>query len=269
MKKNILIILFVAMLTSCVSPKSRFPEMDAGEIAIETKRQQDFVNSERKKILLQSREHEIKFKKRIADTSVKIIKGGMELCKKLGKEKEGCVYSFEYSPDRVVNAYADGKKIVITKGMLRFAKTENELALVMGHEYAHNLMGHIKAAENNMAIGRFLGVLADTLAASQGMRTGSTFGNIGAKAGKRSYSREFEKEADYIGLYITAFAGFDIKDAPQFWRRMSLIDDKAIYSATTHPSNPARSIGLQKTVDEIQRKKENGARILPEFKDEM
>ena len=40
-------------------------------------------------------------------------------------------------------AFADGTKVFLTRGMMRFAQSDEELALVVAHETAHNIMGHI------------------------------------------------------------------------------------------------------------------------------
>lgn len=112
-----------------------------------------------------------------------------------------------------LNAFADGKSIGIFRGMLRFAN-DNELALVIGHELAHNFMGHIEASQRN----NLLGSIAEIIAASKGVPTQGTLGAAIALA----YSPAFEAEADYVGLYVLARAGFDIKDAPKFWRRWPL-----------------------------------------------
>jgi predicted Zn-dependent protease len=46
------------------------------------------------------------------------------------------------SESDAVNAFADGEKVVITKGMMRFVENDRELSLVIAHEMAHNAMGH-------------------------------------------------------------------------------------------------------------------------------
>ncbi|MEK7244722.1 MAG: M48 family metallopeptidase, partial [Pseudomonadota bacterium] len=54
-----------------------------------------------------------------------------------------CDYGYGIDPKEIVNAFADGKSIYIARGMMQFAETDEELATVVGHELAHNLMGHI------------------------------------------------------------------------------------------------------------------------------
>jgi Zn-dependent protease with chaperone function len=160
-----------------------------------------------------------------------------------------CAYPISISTDDSLNAWADGKQIVLTKGMMRFAENDDELALVIGHELAHNNMGHISAKTKNWWMGTIFDVL---IAGTTGIDTGNAFG----KAAASSYSQEFESEADYVGLYFAARAGYNIEDAPNFWRRMAVEHPASIKNSygATHPATPNRYIALGETTKEINRK---------------
>ena len=56
-----------------------------------------------------------------------------------------CDYRAILAAQENVNAYADGENVYVTRGMMRFAETDDELALVIAHEIAHNAMNHIDA----------------------------------------------------------------------------------------------------------------------------
>jgi len=156
-----------------------------------------------------------------------------------------------------INAFADGKQIMITKGMMRFIETDDELALVVGHELAHNTMKHIPKKMRNY----WLGAIFDILAAGYGVDTQGMFGKMSSNA----YSEEFEAEADYAGLYFVARAGFDISEAPTFWRRMSAEHPSSTqdFYGATHPSNPERFIALENTAQEIIEKQESNQPLEP------
>jgi Peptidase family M48/PDZ domain len=159
-----------------------------------------------------------------------------------------------------LNAYADGKAIAIFRGMLRFAN-DNELAIVIGHELAHNFMGHIEAGQRN----NVLGTIAEIIAASRGIPTQGALGSAIALA----YSPAFESEADYVGLYVLARAGIEIKDAPKFWRRMAAANPGGISQRgmiASHPATSARFVALEKTVQEIEAKRAAGQALAPELK---
>ena len=262
---NIITYLSIFFLSACALPKSNYPKVDAGELKEEIKIQQEYVAND----MIRKRENKMRRKienqKKLLEVSSRILEAGSALCNDLTDGEYGCFYEFELSQSKRLNAYADGKKIYITTAMINFLKDDSELALVLGHEYAHNLMGHIKSKKVNAAVGYFLGTVADAFAATQGF-AGNAMGKLGADLGGLSYSKDFEKEADYIGLYIASLAGYDVSEAPKLWRRMSLKDDEAIYVGKTHPTNPERYIALGKTISEIKRKKRQGVMLVPDLR---
>lgn len=173
---------------------------------------------------------------------------------------KSCPYSVRLSPDNIINAFADGENVMVTKGMMRFAKDDIELSLVVGHELAHNAMKHISAKKTNYVIGSIF----DVVAAAYGVNTQGLFGNAAAQA----YSQDFEAEADYVGLYMIAIAGLDIENAPQFWRRMAADHPANIATnhAASHPATPHRFLALEDTVKEIKGKTAAGLPLEPEMK---
>ena len=172
-----------------------------------------------------------------------------------------CDYPVTVVMENSLNAYADGMAVYVTKGMMRFAEKDDELALIVGHELAHNTMKHIGAKQQNF----WLGSIFDVLAAAYGLDTQGTFGKIGANA----YSQEFETEADYVGLYYVAKAGYDISEAPTFWRRMAVEHPGSIKGSysSTHPSTPERFVNLENTADEIIMKQKNNQDLTPNMKE--
>ena len=180
-----------------------------------------------------------------------------------------CDYALKIHPGQEVNAFADGKNVVVHRGALRYFTDDDHLALVLSHELAHNAMRHIDAMQQNVAVGGIFGMLADALAASQGVSTGGNFTKLGANFGAMQYGQDFEREADYIGLYIMASAGYDIADAPNVWRRLATLNPQGITIAKSHPTTAERFVALEQTVKEIQFKKSKGIPLHPEMKPEM
>lgn len=146
---------------------------------------------------------------------------------------ETCDYPVEVTPEDNVNAYANGRAISITRGMLWFAN-DKELAFVLSHELAHHIMNHV----------------------------GSLLGATGQLA-------ELEAEADYVGLYIMARTGYGIGDAPEFWRRMAVSFPNSIASATNHPTTPYRFVALKRTVEEINAKVAAGEPLVPNLRNQV
>jgi membrane-associated protease RseP (regulator of RpoE activity) len=194
-----------------------------------------------------------------------VKRGGVE--KKISvSPTQSCAFNVQLSPDDVKNAYADGKNIVIFKGMMDFFKTDEEIALVVSHELAHNSMSHTDAKKRNALLGGFFGALVDIAAAAGGVNTNGEFTKMTMNAGAGAYSVEFEQEADYVGLYFMATAGFKIDDAPLFWRRMATNNSQAISMKSSHPTTPDRFVAIESTVKEINQKIANQQPLKPEMK---
>jgi hypothetical protein len=161
-----------------------------------------------------------------------------------------------------INAFADGKAIHVTSGMMRFAETDAELATVVGHELAHNAMGHVTAQRINAIPGLAL----DILAALVGVNTQGAFSSMTARA----FSKEFESEADYVGLYAMALSGATLDTSvADFWRRMGMAHPGAIKNVfnASHPATPERYLHLEQTVAEIEDKRSRGAPLMPDLKE--
>lgn len=192
-------------------------------------------------------------------TSITVVRGDDQKQYEFSAN-EICDYPVLIGEGGEVNAFADGKKIVITKGMMRFAQNDQELALVVAHELAHNVMDHIDAKVQNYLLGSVLDILAAVLGAD----TQGTFGEIASQA----YSKEFEEEADYVGLYLMSRAGLEIDNAPTFWRKMAAEHPASIQKnhASSHPATPERFVSLEKAIEEIQQKINADLPLEPQYK---
>jgi len=178
-----------------------------------------------------------------------------------------CNYPVLLGESNDLNAYADGENIIVNKGMERFAREDGELGLVISHELAHNAMGHISAKKTNILLGGAVGLLVDVglAVATAGAYSDSGFTRIGMNVGAGSYSVEFEQEADYVGMYILKRAGYDIAEAPEFWRRMAIEHPESIELRKSHPTTPERFVALETAIIEIDTKASAGKPLLPEM----
>ena len=169
-----------------------------------------------------------------------------------------CDYPVTLVRDDSVNAFADGNGIHMSTGMLRFAETDAELALVIGHELAHNTRGHIQAKQGNALLGALLGV-------GLSVAIGVNVAELGAQLGASAFSQDFEAEADYVGVYHAARAGYDVGPAASFWRRLGAEHPTAIHLlGSTHPSTAKRFLAVEQAVEEFQMKKAKGLPLVPE-----
>lgn len=151
------------------------------------------------------------------------------------------------------NAAADGRILAITSGLFDLTNSDDELALILGHELAHNVLGHLKKPATNAT-----GGILDAF-----MR--ATIGTAVAAAKSPPYSIAAEKEADYAGLYFMARAGYDFTAADAFWRRLNK-STRATSVIKTHPSGSERLKAMQSAIAEIQAKKKANKPLEPDLK---
>ena len=167
-------------------------------------------------------------------------------------------YNWEFAliqADDQINAFAlPGGKVAIYTGILKVTQTEAGLATVMAHEVAHALQRH-GAERYSRGILEQIGQLgAMAGAAAGGIDPGVAVGAMSAYGVGVSLpnSRAQESEADYIGLQLMAKAGYDPREAVDFWERMSGCPRKMIGKfcfrtnnaipefLSTHPSDVTR-----------------------------
>ena len=185
-------------------------------------------------------------------------------------QKKICNYPIIFTQDKIVNAYADGKSIIMTQGMVDYARDDNEIAMVIAHELAHNDRGHLDAKKKNTLIMGSIGFILDlmTIYYSGGTAGGNAENTeMWSKIGSQAYSVEFEKDADYGGLYYAYRAGYDISQVKNFWERIGSENPKQIAISSTHPATSERYLQIDKTVKEINKKKNDGLALVPNEKE--
>lgn len=261
-------VILAALLAACAKPTTVRPQLDQASVAQETayqKGQLQQLGQQIKKTPYTQQEITA-MQQRLAQQGERVRQAGMKLCDYMGREPETCRFTFHLEQKDVVNAYADGSKIVVTPAMMRFAQSDDWLGIVLSHEYAHNIMGHINAKMKNATAGMLAGTLADLLARTQGYDTGGQLGKFGAQGGSDAFSPEFEEEADYVGMYVMAIAGYDITQAANLWRAMTTTDPQGAFLRGSHPANPERYVLINRTKDEIVQKVKSKQVLVPNLK---
>ncbi|WP_417205535.1 M48 family metallopeptidase [Antarctobacter sp.] len=121
-------------------------------------------------------------------------------------------------------------------GMINSVRNADELAFVMGHEAAHHIQDHLAKTRESATIGAvvFAGIAAISGAEAEAVRNAE---QLGAAVGARTYSKEFELEADQLGTIIAYRAGFDPVNGAAFFAR---IPDPGNRFLGSHPPNAAR-----------------------------
>jgi predicted Zn-dependent protease len=151
-----------------------------------------------------------------------------------------------------INAFCmPGGKIVFYSGILDQLKlTEDEIAMVMGHEMAHALREH---ARERMAKGTLTSVGANVLVQVLGMgQVGQALTGYGAQLLSLKFSRSDESEADLVGMEIAARAGYDPRAAITLWKKMGQAGKASPPQwISTHPSGTSRIAQLQKNLPKV------------------
>ena len=178
----------------------------------------------------------------------------------------GCSIPIQLRTDPGVNAFTNDEKIVVLSGFLRLMPNDADLAVIIGHELAHVNLGHIGKQQQNAFVGQVGGAVIDGGLLLGGIYSGWTFSNHLKRAGARAHSVDFEREADYVGAYYAARAGYDISGTENVWRAVALESPASIRLATTHPTTPARFLFMRKTIAEIADKKSRHLALVPELR---
>ncbi len=173
------------------------------------------------------------------------------LAKATGKSGEGFEWAVSVIRDKQVNAFClPGGKIVVYTGILPVAQNEAALATVMGHEMAHATSRHgaQRVFQQNLTQTAMTG-LAVSLSDMDSDKQRVIMGALGAGAQfgvLMPFGRKHESEADEIGLFYMARAGYDPRESLRFWQRMEKSGGASPPEfLSTHPSHGTRIQQLQ------------------------
>jgi len=168
-------------------------------------------------------------------------------------------YKWEYKlvKEDTVNAWCmPGGKIVVYTGILPVTKTEEGLAVVLGHEISHALLNH---GQQRMSAGLLqqlgaVGVMIATSGTSETVQSVmmAAYGVGSTLAGTLPFSRKHESEADHYGLILMTIAGYNPDEAVTFWTRMSKLGGSTPEFLSTHPSDTTRIRQLQGWIPEAK-----------------
>ncbi|MBU0602331.1 MAG: M48 family metalloprotease [Gammaproteobacteria bacterium] len=153
--------------------------------------------------------------------------------------------------DPTLNAFAwPGGFIGVHSGLIITAQSESELASVIAHEISHVTQRHIArqfAKRGEMSVIAIASLIVAALAArgnSQAAQAALVGGQAASIAAQLAYTRDFEREADRIGLQMLDGAGFDTRAMAAFFERIQrssrLYEGNAPSYLRTHPLTAER-----------------------------
>ncbi|MEY4445609.1 MAG: hypothetical protein RL444_722 [Verrucomicrobiota bacterium] len=167
-------------------------------------------------------------------------------------------WEFAVIDDKSPNAFAmPGGKIGFNTGMFAFAPTDDDIAVIMGHEVAHVICRHGSERVSQVMGVAIAAAVADEATKNSSAKTRGTWMaavGIGAQYGiLLPFSRSHESESDRLGLIFMARAGYDPEAAPAFWTRFSKAGgSKPPEFLSTHPADSTRVNQLRQWMPEAK-----------------
>lgn len=159
-----------------------------------------------------------------APLAVAVVRGGAPLAVEL-KPVAGCAGRAQLTVSAEFGASADARTVSITDALAIHTRSEDELAVLLAHEWAHLLMRN---------------------------------------AGRRqAASLAVEREADRLGLFLAARAGFRAGAARELWPRLDALA-RTTHAGRTRTGSPGRLQGIEAALDEIAAKRRAGGPLVPD-----
>ncbi len=167
-----------------------------------------------------------------------------------------CGFGVELGNADNVNSYADGQRVMVTRGMINFAQSDDELAYLLAKGMAHNILGHAASQRSASTIGSII----DNLMAVR-PDTSMLIGSGGLKA----MPQDVDAAADTLSLYLLARAGYNIDGASPFWKRLAVTHPASVLNGyvANHPGTAFRIAAIEKAVADIRAKKAAKKPLLP------
>jgi hypothetical protein len=167
-----------------------------------------------------------------------------------------CAYSIELGNADNVNAYADGQRVMVTRGMIEFARGDDELAYVIANGLAHNVLGHAATQHNSATIGSIIDNLV-RVKPDDSMLIGS--------GGIKAMPAEMDVAADRLSIYMLARAGYNIDGDDDFWKRLAAAHPVTVLNGyvANHPATEARIAAINKAAAEVKAKRSAKKPLLP------
>lgn len=167
-----------------------------------------------------------------------------------------CAFGIELGNTDAVIAYADGHRVMLSRGMLNFARSDEELAYVLAKEIAHNTFGHPQKQHMSATVG---GIIDNLIRMHPDMST------MAGMAGVKAMPPELDTAADTLALYMVARAGYGVDNAPAFWQKLASQYPATVLNGYTaiHPGTPARWSAMDKAIADIRSKRVSKTALLP------
>lgn len=167
-----------------------------------------------------------------------------------------CAYGFELGNTDNVNAYSDGHRVLVTRGLMNFARTDDELAYVLAKEMAHNALAHPARQRTSATAG---GIIDNLTRIRPDMST------MNGLAGIKPMPQDLDAMADKLAMYMLARANYKLDGVVPFWRRLAAQYPPGTLNAYTalHPSTGYRITIMERTIKDVRAKQAAKKPVMP------
>lgn len=196
-----------------------------------------------------------------AAMNARVRRVGERIAGAVGTQMPNAQWEFVVFDSKEVNAFAlPGGKVGVYTGLLKLATSDDELAIVMGHEIGHVIARHGAERMSEQMVIQGLGALGSAYAQSRYSAEAVQMAQMAYGTGATMlrvlpHSRDNESEADHMGVVFAAEAGYNPEASIGFWQKMAQ-QKTANPSAfekflSTHPTDSQRIADLQKLMPEV------------------
>ncbi len=247
LKKTVLVLIIAFIFVGCTNK------------APVTNRSQMILISQSQELALGEKSYKDTLKKSKVITgtkdSIRIKEIGHQIARVVNNDFK---WEFNLVDNKSKNAFClPGGKVVVYTGILEVAKNDDQLATVMSHEIAHALARHGAERMSSGMVAQGVQLLGNVLLGASGNAQYTNAFNIAYGAGAQygvlmPYGRMQESEADEIGIHLMHKAGFNMKEALNFWKNMSAGKKESVEFFSTHPNSSTRIADITKTIKKIE-----------------
>ena len=187
-----------------------------------------------------------------ADPAVnaRIQRIGKRIAGAVGRDLPNAQWEFVVFESDQINAFAlPGGKVGVYTALIKLASSDDEIAVVMGHEIAHVSSRHGAERQSQAMLAGLGGAaLAIGTENNKNQQYYLLAYGLGSTLGTLAYSRDHEREADAVGLRFAARAGYDPRAAASFWRKMAAKETggRPPKLLSTHPPSEERIETLER-----------------------
>nr|WP_315253808.1 M48 family metallopeptidase [uncultured Duganella sp.] len=167
-----------------------------------------------------------------------------------------CAFKIDIGNSDNINAYSDGQRVMITRGMVNFAQSDEAIAYVLAKDIAHNVLGHAATTKQAYTVG---GIIDNLVAVRPDLSM------LIGSAGVKPMPQELDAAADNLSLYMVARAGYNVAGARAFWQRLATQYPATVLNGYTanHPAVNYRLGVIDKTVSAIRSKQAAKQPLVP------